>query len=193
MSRDSTSFSLWKGVDRKAMAVAEFTLKQQRKRLSTWVVLGVGFAAMAILTMFYIDGMVRDYEAIDNPTDKNWSTAPTSTTKIHILASSTLQSNQMTPAYGSMRTPLIGTPWWRAVTDMTTMAIVAPMLGRPLKKTRITTAYPVMCAWSMPFTEGAWQLKEMSMLTKTLTMRHMQEKPFTEHPFWPWGNSDLSF
>lgn len=69
MSRDSSSSSLWKGVDRKAMAVAEFTLKQQRKRLSTWVVFGVGFAAMAILTMFYIDGMVRDYDAIDNDGD----------------------------------------------------------------------------------------------------------------------------
>ena len=69
MSRDNSSFSLWKGVDRKAMAVAEFTMKQQRKRLSTWVIFGVGFAAMAILTMFYIDGMVRDYDPIDNDGD----------------------------------------------------------------------------------------------------------------------------
>ena len=61
--------SLWSGMDRKALAIAEFTLRQQRKRLSTWVVLLVGFAAMAVLTMFYIDAMTRDYEAIDNDGD----------------------------------------------------------------------------------------------------------------------------
>lgn len=61
--------SLWSGMDRKALAVAEFTLRQQRKRLSTWVVLLVGIAAMGVLTMFYIDAMTRDYEAIDNDGD----------------------------------------------------------------------------------------------------------------------------
>ncbi|MDP6200580.1 MAG: hypothetical protein QF531_07365, partial [Candidatus Poseidonia sp.] len=61
--------SLWSGMDRKALAIAEFTLRQQRKRLSTWVVLLVGVAAMAVLTMFYIDAMTRDYEAIDNDGD----------------------------------------------------------------------------------------------------------------------------
>jgi 1,2-phenylacetyl-CoA epoxidase PaaB subunit len=39
--------SLWSGMDRKALAVAEFTFEQQRKRLSTWVVLLVGFAPWA--------------------------------------------------------------------------------------------------------------------------------------------------
>ena len=29
--------SLWTGMDRKALAIGEFTLRQQRKRLSTWV------------------------------------------------------------------------------------------------------------------------------------------------------------
>lgn len=61
--------SLWSGLDRKAMAVAEFTLRQQRKRLATWVVLLVGVAAMGVLTMFYIDAMTRDYEAVDNDGD----------------------------------------------------------------------------------------------------------------------------
>ncbi|HJM55684.1 MAG TPA: hypothetical protein QGI72_05500, partial [Poseidonia sp.] len=61
--------TIWRALDRKAMAVAEFTLRQQRKRLSTWVVMGVGFLAMAVLTMFYIDSMMRDYEAIDNDGD----------------------------------------------------------------------------------------------------------------------------
>ena len=61
--------SLWSGMDRKALAVAEFTLRQQRKRLSTWVVLLVGIAAMGVLTMFYIDAMTWEYEAIDNDGD----------------------------------------------------------------------------------------------------------------------------
>ena len=61
--------TIWRALDRKAMAVAEFTLRQQRKRLSTWVVMGVGFLAMAVLTMFYIDSMMRDYDAIDNDGD----------------------------------------------------------------------------------------------------------------------------
>ena len=39
MSRKDGLPSLWSGMDRKAMAVAEFTIRQQRKRLSTWVVL----------------------------------------------------------------------------------------------------------------------------------------------------------
>jgi len=65
--------SLWSGLDRKAMAVAEFTVRQQRKRLSTWVVLLVGIAAMGVLTMFYIDSMTREYEAIDNDGDsEDW-------------------------------------------------------------------------------------------------------------------------
>ncbi len=61
--------SRWSGMDRKALAIGEFTLRQQRKRLSTWVVLLVGMAAMGVLTMFYIDAMTRDYEAIDNDGD----------------------------------------------------------------------------------------------------------------------------
>ena len=66
---ERTSPSLWSGMDRKALAIGEFTLRQQRKRLSTWVVLLVGLAAMGVLTMFYIDAMTRDYEAIDNDGD----------------------------------------------------------------------------------------------------------------------------
>ena len=61
--------SLWSGMDRKALAIGEFTLRQQRKRLSTWVVLLVGIAAMGVLTMFYIDAMTRDYQAVDNDGD----------------------------------------------------------------------------------------------------------------------------
>ncbi len=69
MSQSREVPSLWSGMDRKALAIAEFTLRQQRKRLSTWVVLIVGMAAMSVLTMFYIDAMTRDYDAIDNDGD----------------------------------------------------------------------------------------------------------------------------
>ena len=69
MSQGREVPSLWSGMDRKALAIGEFTLRQQRKRLSTWVVLIVGVAAMGVLTMFYIDAMTRDYEAIDNDGD----------------------------------------------------------------------------------------------------------------------------
>ena len=68
MSRERPN-SVWRSLDRKAMAVAEFTLRQQRKRLSTWVVLGVAMLAMGVLTMFYVDAMVRDYDAVDNDGD----------------------------------------------------------------------------------------------------------------------------
>lgn len=61
--------SIWRSLDRKAMAVAEFTFRQQRKRLSTWVVMGVGLLAMSVLTMFYVDAMSRSYEAIDQDGD----------------------------------------------------------------------------------------------------------------------------
>lgn len=68
MSRERPN-SVWRSLDRKAMAVAEFTLRQQRKRLSTWVVLGVAMLAMGVLTMFYVDAMVREYDAVDNDGD----------------------------------------------------------------------------------------------------------------------------
>ena len=61
--------SIWRSLDRKAMAVAEFTFRQQRKRLSTWVVMGVGLLAMSVLTMFYVDAMSRSYDAIDQDGD----------------------------------------------------------------------------------------------------------------------------
>jgi len=61
--------SRWQGLDRKAIAVAEFTIKQQRKRLSTWVVLLVGLGAIGLITLFYVDAMTMDYEAIDNDND----------------------------------------------------------------------------------------------------------------------------
>jgi len=55
--------------DRKATAVAEFTMKQYSKRISTWVILSVGVLAMSIIMLFYFDTMLRDIEAVDNDYD----------------------------------------------------------------------------------------------------------------------------
>ncbi len=55
--------------DRKAAAVAEFTMKQYSKRISTWVILSVGVLAMSIIMLFYFDTMLRDIESVDNDYD----------------------------------------------------------------------------------------------------------------------------
>ena len=61
--------TIWTSLDRKATAIAEFTMRQYRTRLSTWVVLGVGFLAISVVLLFYIDAMNTEIEAIDNDGD----------------------------------------------------------------------------------------------------------------------------
>ena len=61
--------TIWTALDRKATAIAEFTMRQYRTRLSTWVVLGVGFLAISVVLLFYIDAMNTEIEAIDNDGD----------------------------------------------------------------------------------------------------------------------------
>ena len=43
--------SIYRSFDRKAAAIVEFTLRQYRTKNSTWVVLGVGFAALSLIFM----------------------------------------------------------------------------------------------------------------------------------------------
>ena len=43
----SSSTKAWSSLDRKATAVAEFTLRQYRTRLSTWVVLASAWSRSA--------------------------------------------------------------------------------------------------------------------------------------------------
>ncbi len=114
--------SLWSGMDRKALAIGEFTLRQQRKRLSTWVVLLVGVAAMGVLTMFYVDAMTRDYEAIDNDGDSyDWDGDGYPNGQENLYGTDIFDpeshpgildhpSCPTTPVFGSTRTTLTGTP-----------------------------------------------------------------------------------
>jgi hypothetical protein len=61
--------SVWSKLDRKATAIAEFTMRQYRTRISTWVVLGVGLGSMLLVALFYADAMNTQIEAIDNDQD----------------------------------------------------------------------------------------------------------------------------
>tara|TARA_B100001093_G_scaffold224852_2_gene215450 strand:- start:3976 stop:5310 length:1335 start_codon:yes stop_codon:yes gene_type:complete len=61
--------SVYRGMDRKAAAIVEFTLRQYRTKNSTWVVLGVGFTALALIFMIYIAAMTDVVEAVDNDGD----------------------------------------------------------------------------------------------------------------------------
>ena len=150
--------SLWSGMDRKALAIGEFTLRQQRKRLSTWVVLIVGIAAMGVLTMFYVDATTRDYEAIDNDGDSyDWDGDGYPNGQEQRYGTDIFDENshpgvldrpsyRTTRAYGSTRTTLTGMRLKWAASATTTTAIAMLSLGRPRKKTPTTTAYPVTFA-----------------------------------------------
>jgi len=61
--------SVWSKLDRKATAIAEFTIRQYRTRISTWVVLGVGLGSMLLVALFYADAMNTKIEARDNDQD----------------------------------------------------------------------------------------------------------------------------
>ncbi len=61
--------SIYRSLDRKASAIIEFTLRQYRTKKSTWVVLGVGFTALSLIFLIYIDVMASEFESIDNDRD----------------------------------------------------------------------------------------------------------------------------
>ena len=61
--------SVYRSFDRKASAIIEFTLRQYRTKKSTWVVLGVGFTALSLIFLIYIDVMASEFESIDNDGD----------------------------------------------------------------------------------------------------------------------------
>ena len=59
----------WSKADRKASAIAEFTLRQYKQKISTWVILGVSVVALMLLMLFYIDSMNQEIEPVDNDGD----------------------------------------------------------------------------------------------------------------------------
>lgn len=61
--------TIFRALDRKASAITEFTMRQYRTKISTWVVLITGLVVISLLMLFYVDAMQRDFEAIDNDGD----------------------------------------------------------------------------------------------------------------------------
>jgi len=61
--------TIFRALDRKAAAITEFTMRQYRTKISTWVVLVTGMIVICLLMMFYVDAMQRDFESIDNDGD----------------------------------------------------------------------------------------------------------------------------
>ncbi len=61
--------TIWSKLDRKSTAIAEFTMRQYRTRISTWVVMGASVCAVFLMLLFYIEAMNTEIEAIDNDGD----------------------------------------------------------------------------------------------------------------------------
>jgi hypothetical protein len=68
---DKKPNTIFRALDRKAAAVTEFTMRQYRTKISTWVVLIIGFLMISLLLLFYVDAMQREYESIDNDGDSS--------------------------------------------------------------------------------------------------------------------------
>jgi len=60
---------VWTKLDRKATAIAEFTMRQYRKKRSTWAIGGVGLILIVIVLLFYIEAMSTGIESWDNDGD----------------------------------------------------------------------------------------------------------------------------
>ena len=61
--------TVWTKLDRKATAIAEFTMRQYRKKRSTWAVGSIGFILISIVLLFYIDAMSSGFESEDDDGD----------------------------------------------------------------------------------------------------------------------------
>lgn len=65
----SKTDTIWSQFDRKSTAIAEFTMRQYRTRISTWVVMIASVVALLLVLLFYIEAMNTEIEAIDNDGD----------------------------------------------------------------------------------------------------------------------------
>ena len=61
--------TIWSKLDRKSTAIAEFTMRQYRTRISTWVVMIASALALFLMLLFYIEAMNTEIESIDNDGD----------------------------------------------------------------------------------------------------------------------------
>ena len=63
--------TVWTKLDRKATAIAEFTMRQYRKKRSTWTVGLVGILLITLVLLFYIEAMSAGWESIDQDDDSS--------------------------------------------------------------------------------------------------------------------------
>ncbi len=63
------SETVWTKLDRKATAIAEFTMRQYRKKRSTWTIGAIGVILVTIVLLFYIDAMSEGIDSWDNDND----------------------------------------------------------------------------------------------------------------------------
>ena len=61
--------TVWTKLDRKATAIAEFTIRQYRKKRSTWAVAFVGVILITLVLLFYIEAMAQGFDSIDQDDD----------------------------------------------------------------------------------------------------------------------------
>ena len=61
--------TIWSKLDRKSTAIAEFTMRQYRTRISTWVIMIASVVALLLMLLFYIEAMNAEIQAIDNDGD----------------------------------------------------------------------------------------------------------------------------
>ena len=65
------SETVWTKLDRKATAIAEFTMRQYRKKRSTWVLGAVGMILVGLVLLFYIDAMADGADLPEWVTDND--------------------------------------------------------------------------------------------------------------------------
>ena len=75
------SETVWTKLDRKATAIAEFTMRQYRKKRSTWTVGAVGAILVVVVLLFYIDAMSEGIESVDDDGDGLLDEDPSSWTE----------------------------------------------------------------------------------------------------------------
>ena len=75
------SETVWTKLDRKATAIAEFTIRQYRKKRSTWTVGAVGALLVVVVLLFYIDAMSEGIESVDDDGDGLLDEDPSSWTE----------------------------------------------------------------------------------------------------------------
>ena len=65
------SETVWTKLDRKATAIAEFTMRQYRKKRSTWVLGAVGVILVGLVLLFYVDAMADGADLPEWVTDND--------------------------------------------------------------------------------------------------------------------------